>query len=101
MTATGQVSAWEPTSSGHGGQEMGDHAWVDSERVLGVDACKPSGMWCVATLTGTLPQATRTDGGTRGPGEPLPVTLWPSTIGQLGCSGHPSPVSGMRALSVL
>ncbi len=32
MTATGQVSAWKPTSSGHGGQEMGDHAWVESER---------------------------------------------------------------------
>jgi len=61
MTATGKVSAWNPTSSGHGGQEMGDHAWVESERVLGVDACKAgwvglalTGLYCGANVAGTI-----------------------------------------------
>jgi predicted RNase H-like nuclease len=61
MTATEQVSARDPTSSGHGGQEMGDHAWVESERVLGVDACKAgwvglalTGLYCGANVAGTI-----------------------------------------------
>ena len=61
MTATGQVWAWDPTSRGHGGQEMGDHAWVDSERILGVDACKAgrvghalTGLYCGANVAGTI-----------------------------------------------
>jgi len=61
MTATEQVSARDPTSRGHGGQEMGDHAWVESERVLGVDACKAgwvglalTGRYCGANVAGTI-----------------------------------------------
>lgn len=50
ITATCRVSAWDPTSRGHVGQAVGDYAFVESKRVLGVDACKAG--WVGIALTG-------------------------------------------------
>jgi hypothetical protein len=51
--------------------------WMLLDRVRGWSPptwCS-SGPWCVATSTGgALPQAIHTDGGTRGSGEPFPLT---------------------------